>query len=56
MKKRFFREVALDFSFELIDENVLDEELNNKFQETVEEAKKMVSIMFAITAFFLLTL
>ena len=55
MKKRFFREVALDFSFELIHKNVLDEELNDKFEETVEEAKKMVRIMFTITAFFLLT-
>ena len=54
--RQFFREGTLNFSFELIDENVLDEELSEKFEEIVEEIWKITSIMLAITPFFVLML
>ena len=44
----FFTEETLGFSFELINEDVLDE----KFEEAVEEGRKLISIVLAITAFF----
>ena len=55
-ESNFFRGESVDFSFELNEENVLDEGLNEKFEETVEEDRKTFSIVFARAAFFELTL
>ena len=48
----FFSGENLDFCFELIDENTLYEEMNEKFVETVEEVRKIISVTFARIAFF----
>lgn len=43
-----FRKGTLDFSNESIDDDILD----GKLEEALEEVKKTINVVFAITAFF----
>ena len=52
----YFRRGILDISLKLIVENIMDEELNEKFDRTVEKTKKIINSIFAITTFLESTL
>lgn len=43
-----FRKGTLDFSYESIDDDILD----GKLEEALEEVRKTINVVFAITAFF----
>ena len=43
-----FRKGTLDFSNESIDDDILD----GKLEEALEEVRKIINVVFAITAFF----
>lgn len=43
-----FRKGTLDFSYESIDDDILD----GKLEEASEEVRKTINVVFAITAFF----
>lgn len=43
-----FRKGTLDFSNESIDDDILD----GKLEEALEEVRKTINVVFAITAFF----
>lgn len=43
-----FRKGTLDFSYKSIDDDILD----GKLEEALEEVRKTINVVFAITAFF----
>ena len=52
----FFRGETLDLLFELLDEDALDAEMDDVFEEAVEEVRKLYSSMFIIRILFELSM
>ena len=52
----FFRGETLDLLFEILDEDALDAEMDDVFEEAVEEVRKLYSSMFKIRILFELSM